>query len=60
MEAKSGVERMMVTDEEALHEMDKYNNEINVLTLESRYYFWLTQFVMLVISTSCIYFSAFL
>jgi hypothetical protein len=50
---------MRVTDQEALEELDIYNREIHRITLESRYYFWLTQFSLLVFSMVSIYISAF-
>lgn len=52
--------RMVVTDEEALAELCRYESEIYSVTIESRFYFWLTQFSLLIISLVSVYVSAFL
>jgi len=49
-----------VTDEEALTESKQYQKDMYLVTLDSRYYFWVTQFTILTIAMVFIYISAFL
>jgi hypothetical protein len=52
--------RIVFTDEEALAELCRYESEIYSVTIESRFYFWLTQFSLLIVSLVSVYVSAFL
>ena len=52
-------ERLLVTDEEALHELELFREQINRISLATRYHLWVAQFVLLVVSLTCIYLSTF-
>jgi len=51
---------MRLTDEEAIEEYRKYNEEIPAVTVEAREFYWSAQFAILVIANIMLYFSTFI
>jgi hypothetical protein len=55
-----GEKRMRMTDEEAIEEYRKYDEEIGAVTVEAREFYWSAQFAILVIANIMLYFSTFI
>lgn len=52
--------RIWITDEEAIEEYKKYNEEIPAVTVEAREFYWTAQYAILVIANILLYFSTFI
>lgn len=52
--------RLRITDEEALEELKRYEDEINLVTCEARKFYWIPQFTILVLALFLIYISVFI
>ena len=52
-------ERLLVTDEQAIEEYKLYKKSIHLVTLQSRGFYWATQYIILTISFTLVYLGAF-
>ena len=52
-------ERLLVTDEQAIEEYKLYKQSIHLVTLQSRGFYWATQYIILTISFTLVYLGAF-
>jgi len=52
-------ERLLVTDEQAIEEYKLYKQSIHLVTLQSRGFYWATQYIILIISFTLVYLGAF-
>ena len=51
--------KIKLTDEEAITEFKTFYNNIDKVTVTMRHYFWVTQFILVMIAITMIYFFSF-
>jgi hypothetical protein len=54
------IDRVKVTDVEAIQEYNSFYTNIEKVTVKNRHYFWVTQFVMITVSITMIYSFSFI